>query len=253
MQEQAHCHHCTDHDDYCISLVPIFNHLEEEQMDEVMALIHSRSYKKGEDIYQTGNASDALYIVRRGRVKIYRISESGKEQILRILNPGDFTGELALFNESVHDAFASALVDTDICMIKRNDLQNLLLKYPNISMKILSELSHRLAQSETQTTRATERVELRIALFLVESIDHNSKSDVITLPMSKKDLASYLGTTPETISRKLLEFEDAGLIKQLSNKSIKIIDVDGLLFVAVEFVLKKYDYRRNKKKQSKKK
>lgn len=231
MQEQAHCHHCTDHDDYCISLVPIFNHLEEEQMDEVMALIHSRSYKKGEDIYQTGNASDALYIVRRGRVKIYRISESGKEQILRILNPGDFTGELALFNESVHDAFASALVDTDICMIKRNDLQNLLLKYPNISMKILSELSHRLAQSETQTTRATERVELRIALFLVESMDHNSKLDVITLPMSKKDLASYLGTTPETISRKLLEFEDAGLIKQLSNKSIKIIDVDGLLLI----------------------
>jgi CRP/FNR family transcriptional regulator len=231
MQEQAHCHHCTDHDDYCISLVPIFNHLEEEQMVEVMALIHSRSYKKGEDIYQTGNASDALYIVRRGRVKIYRISESGKEQILRILNPGDFTGELALFNESVHDAFASALVDTDICMIKRNDLQNLLLKYPNISMKILSELSHRLAQSETQTTRATERVELRIALFLVESMDHNSKSDVITLPMSKKDLASYLGTTPETISRKLLEFEDAGLIKQLSNKSIKIIDVDGLLLI----------------------
>lgn len=231
MQEQAHCHHCTDHDDYCISLVPIFNHLEEEQMDEVMALIHSRSYKKGEDIYQTGNASDALYIVRRGRVKIYRISESGKEQILRILNPGDFTGELALFNESVHDAFASALVDTDICMIKRNDLQNLLLKYPNISMKILSELSHRLAQSETQTTRATERVELRIALFLVESMDHNSKSDVITLPMCKKDLASYLGTTPETISRKLLEFEDAGLIKQLSNKSIKIIDVDGLLLI----------------------
>ena len=231
MQEQTHCHHCTDHDDYCISLVPIFNHLEEEQMDEVMALIHSRSYKKGEDIYQTGNASDALYIVRRGRVKIYRISESGKEQILRILNPGDFTGELALFNESVHDAFASALVDTDICMIKRNDLQNLLLKYPNISMKILSELSHRLAQSETQTTRATERVELRIALFLVESMDHNSKSDVITLPMSKKDLASYLGTTPETISRKLLEFEDAGLIKQLSNKSIKIIDVDGLLLI----------------------
>ena len=62
-------------------------------------------------------------------------------------------------------------------------------------------------------------------------MDHNSKSDVITLPMSKKDLASYLGTTPETISRKLLEFEDAGLIKQLSNKSIKIIDVDGLLLI----------------------
>lgn len=231
MKAQSHCHHCTDQDDYCISLVPIFNHLEKEQMDEIMTLIHSKAYKKGEDIYQTGKPSDALYIVRSGRVKIYRLSETGKEQILRILNPGDFTGELALFNESVHDAFASALADTDICMIKRNDLQNLLLKYPNISMKILSELSHRLAQSETQTTRATERVEMRIALFLVESMDHKSLSNVITLPMSKKDLASYLGTTPETISRKLMEFEDAGLIKQISNKSIKIIDVDGLLLI----------------------
>ncbi len=229
--DKQHCHHCGDHDDYCISLVPIFNHLEAEQMDEIMTLIHSKSYKKGEDIYQSGNKSDGLYIVRSGRVKIYRISESGKEQILRILNPGDFTGELALFNEAVHDAFASALSDTDICLIRRDDLQILLSKYPNISIKILSELSHRLAQSETQTTRATERVELRIALFLVESLDNNSQSNTITLPMSKKDLASYLGTSPETISRKLLEFEDAGLIKQISNKDIEILDIDGLLLI----------------------
>lgn len=231
MEEKSHCAHCLN-DDYCISLVPIFNHLEKTQMDEVMSLIHSKSYKKGEDIYQSGNKSDALYIVRNGRVKIYRISESGKEQILRILNPGDFTGELALFNESVHDAYANALSDTDICMIKRDDLQNLLLKYPNISMKILSEFSNRLAQSETQTTRfATERVEMRIALFLVESLDIKSRSHTITLPMSKKDLASYLGTTPETISRKLFEFEDAGLIKQVSNKEIEILDIDGLLLI----------------------
>jgi CRP/FNR family transcriptional regulator, anaerobic regulatory protein len=231
MEEKTHCTHCLN-DDYCISLVPIFNHLEKSQMDEVMSLIHSKSYKKGEDIYQSGNKSDALYIVRNGRVKIYRISESGKEQILRILNPGDFTGELALFNESVHDAYANALSDTDICMIKRDDLQNLLLKYPNISMKILSEFSNRLAQSETQTTRfATERVEMRIALFLVESLDTKSYSHTITLPMSKKDLASYLGTTPETISRKLFEFEDAGLIKQVSNKNIEILDIDGLLLI----------------------
>lgn len=232
MKEKTHCDHCGNHDDYCISLVPIFNHLEKDQMDEVMSLIHSKSYKKGEDIYQSGNKSDALYIVRRGRVKIYRLSESGKEQILRILNPGDFTGELALFNESVHDAYANALSDTDICMIKREDLQSLLLKYPNISMKILSEFSNRLAQSETQTMRfATERVEMRIALFLVESLDPRTQSQIITLPMSKKDLASYLGTTPETISRKLFEFEDAGLIKQLSNKDIEILDVDGLLLI----------------------
>ena len=231
-KQSTHCHQCDGNQDSCISLVPIFNHLEKEQMNEVMPLIHSKSYKKGEDIYQSGYSSDALYIVRKGRVKIYRLSESGKEQILRLLNPGDFTGELALFNEAVHDAYASALLDTEICMIKRNDLQALLLKYPIISMKILSEFSNRLALSETQTTRfATERVEMRIALFLVESLDLKSGLNEINLPMSKKDLASYLGTTPETISRKLFEFEDAGLIKQLSNKRLEILDVDGLLLI----------------------
>jgi CRP/FNR family transcriptional regulator, anaerobic regulatory protein len=231
-KSNTHSHQCKDNHESCISLVPIFNHLEKKQMDEIMTLIHSKSYKKWEDIYQSGNTSDALYIVRRGRVKIYRLSESGKEQILRILNPGDFTGELALFNESVHDAFASAIVETEVCMIKRADLQDLLLKYPNIAMKILAEFSNRLAQSETQATRfATESVEMRIALFLVESLDTISGVNEIVLPMSKKDLASYLGTTPETISRKLLDFENLGLIRQLSNKKIQILDVDGLLLI----------------------
>ena len=229
-----HCdlhHHELDHDT-CVSLVPIFNHLEPHQMEEIHHLTHSVNYKKGEDLYRPGTHSDALYIVSEGRVKIYRLSESGKEQLLRILNPGDFTGELALFNDSYHEAYASAMVDSSVCMVKREDLQGLMLKYPAIAMKILAEFSSRLEQSEKQTTRfATERVEMRIALFLVESMDVKSGSNEITLPMSKKDLASYLGTTPETISRKLFEFEDAGLIKQITNKRIQIIDADGLLLV----------------------
>lgn len=227
----GHSHEELDHET-CVSLVPIFNHLEKEQMEEIHALTHSVSFKKGEDLYRYGSQSEALYIVSEGRVKIYRLSESGKEQLLRILNPGDFTGELALFNDTIHDAYATAMVDTSVCMVKRSDLQGLLVKYPVIAMKMLSEFSTRLEQSEKQTTRfATEKVEVRIALFLVESMDVKSGSDEITLPMSKKDLASFLGTTPETISRKLFEFEDAGLIKQKSNKRIQILDVDGLLLV----------------------
>lgn len=226
-----HQHEAMDHDT-CVSLVPIFNHLDQVQMQEIHALTQSVSFKKGESLYQPGTQSDALYIVSQGRVRIYRLSESGKEQLLRILNPGDFTGELALFNESVHEAYADAMVDTDVCMVKRSDLQTLMLKYPVIAMKILSEFSSRLDQSEKQTTRfATEKVEMRIALFLIESMDPKSGSDEVVLPMSKKDLASYLGTTPETLSRKLFELEDAGMIKQLSNKRIRILDADGLLLI----------------------
>ena len=231
------CHHCNSDgtcmdDESCISLVPIFNHLEPAQMAEIMSLIRSLTFKRGENLYSPGDPANTLYIVSEGKIKIYRLSESGKEQLIRFLRPGDFTGELALFSDSVHEAYAEAIEDTSVCTITRSEFNELLLKYPSISLKVLSEFSHRLEQSEKQTTRfATERVETRIALFLIECLEKDNKSQIVELPMSKKDLASYLGTTPESISRKLTEIEEVGLIEQISNKRIKILDLDGLLNV----------------------
>ncbi|MGE5619637.1 MAG: Crp/Fnr family transcriptional regulator [Sphingomonadaceae bacterium] len=215
----------------CISLVPVFNHLEDEQMDEIMGAMRSAAYKKGDLIYRAGEQSDSLYVVHRGKIRIYRLSESGKEQLVRILMPGDFTGELALFRESIHESYAEAMEPTEVCIISRRDLQQYLLKYPQISLKILAEFSERLEKSEKQTTSfATERVETRIALFIAECLGAGP-SRTFQLPMSKKDLASYLGTTPETISRKMAELEDAGLIRQLPQRRIKVLDPDGLLQV----------------------
>lgn len=215
----------------CITLVPIFNHLEREQMEEIVKSTRSISYKKGEIIYREGETDDSLYIVSKGKIRIYRLSDSGKEQLVRILNPGDFTGELALFRESIHKAYAEAMSETDVCIMRRNDLQQFLLKYPTISLKILSEFSNRLETSEKQTTRfATEKVETRLALFIAECLNKDGPME-IELPMSKKDLASYLGTTPETISRKLSDLENEGYIKQKTSRRIKILDLDGLLLV----------------------
>lgn len=229
-----HHHHSEtgETNEICVSLVPIFNHLEKEQMEEIMRVTYSALYKKGENIYRAGDQSDSLYIVSKGKVRIYRLSESGKEQLLRVLHPGDFTGELALFSEKIHEAYADAMEETSICILKRSDLQSLLLKYPSISIKVLVEFSNRLEQSEKQATRfATEKVETRIALYLAECVDADSHSKEIILPMSKKDLASYLGTTPETISRKLFELEDEGYIKQKTHKRIEILELDGLLLI----------------------
>ena len=215
----------------CVSLVPIFNHLEEDQMNEIMQAVRHVNYKKNELVYRAGEKSDTLYIVRRGRIKLYRLSESGKEQVLSFLNPGEFTGELSLFREGYYERFAEATMDTQLCTIIRRDLQEFLIKYPSISLKLLDELSNRLEESEKRQTRhATEKVETRIALFIAESLE-NENSVMVELPMSKKDLASYLGTTPETISRKLTELEDAGYIKRHSNKKIEVLDLDGLLMV----------------------
>ncbi|MDD4169434.1 MAG: helix-turn-helix domain-containing protein [Desulfotomaculaceae bacterium] len=106
------------------------------------------------------------------------------------------------------------------------------MKFPSISLKVLAELSNRLEKSEKQTTRvSTEKVETRLALFIAECIDGEESSMEFVLPMSKRDLASFLGTTPETISRKLTDFEQAGYIRQKSHRKIEVIELDKLLLI----------------------
>lgn len=218
------------HPSTCVSLVPIFNHLETEEMDDIAKQTQSRTFQKGEYLYQPGETSDSLYIIHTGLVRIFHLTESGKEQLVRFLFPGDFTGEMAIFNSSIHESFAEAAKETTVCILTRSNMQDILSKYPAIPLKIMEEFSNRLEKSEKQTTLvATEKVETRLAIFLAELIE--KESNEITLPMSKKDLASYLGTTPETVSRKLGSLEDRGLIKQITNKKILITDLDGLLFV----------------------
>ncbi|MCC5894359.1 MAG: Crp/Fnr family transcriptional regulator [Alkalibacterium sp.] len=223
---------CSPSHQGCVSMVPIFNHLDEVQMEEIMQTVQSYSFKKGELIYRAGDTSNVLTIVNKGSLRIYRLSESGKEQLVRVLKPGAFTGELALFNETVHENYAEAMEETSVCQITRESLEKLLIKYPSISLKILQALSTRVDESEHQATQfSTESTEQRLASYLVDLLGEGNESMIVTLPMTKKDLASYIGTTPETVSRKLKELEDMKLIKRISSSRIKILDEDNLLFL----------------------
>lgn len=216
-----------------MSLVPIFNHLEQKQLQEVMKTVQSRKLEKNEYLYRAGDISDCLYIVNRGNIKIFRLSESGKEQVIRILNCGDFTGELALFQQTEHEAYAEALTEAEICFIHRDAFQQLLVTYPTISLKVLTEFANRLDYVEKQTALfATEKVETRIAYYLLSCLEQQQHADgIIDLPMSKKDLASHIGTTPETVSRRLREFEEAGLIRQEGRRRIIILRESDLLHI----------------------
>ena len=136
-----------------------------------------------------------------------------------------------MFTESVHDSYAEAMEPVELCVMSRDNFQQFILKYPAISLKVLSEFSRRLAKTEKQAANiAMETVETRIAMYLAEIADE-TMSKTVTLPMSRKDLASHLGTTPETVSRKLADFEDNGWIRQLNNRDIEIVDLDALLLV----------------------
>lgn len=224
---------CSDSDshtshDLCVMRVPIFNHLETEDLHKVTGTIRRVSYARGETVYRPGDVSNKLYVIHKGSLKIYRLTAGGRVQLLRILGPGDFTGELALFSPRQHDDFAQAQEATQVCTIHRDDLQGLMTRYPAIAMRLLAEVSSRLGQSEKQTLNATQPVESRIALYLAE-LSEDQKSLDIELPMSRKDLASYLGTSPETVSRKLTDFEESGWIAQSGRRRIRINDLDALL------------------------
>jgi CRP-like cAMP-binding protein len=210
----------------CIQMVPIFSTLNYDEMMEVASITTSRDYKKGEMIYIAGEKKKTLYVIHKGKVKLTRISPSGKEQIISILGPGDFMGELSLFNDEPITNNAEALEDTTVCIIDGDKLKEIMAKYPAIAFKVLEELSRRLKRAENLIENlGVNDVETRIVQTLLDLADENG---VINLDISKKDLAAYMGMSQETLSRKLSYFQDKGLIKQIGHRRIEILDKESL-------------------------
>jgi CRP/FNR family transcriptional regulator len=218
-----------NHNHTCLIKVPIFNHLEVEDLFKITELIYPKKFKKDEILFMPKDKLNTLYILRSGQIKTYYLAENAKEHLLSILNPGDFIGEFSLFVDEESATFAEAMMDVEVCIIHKDDMQKLLIKYPNIAIKIISELSRRLVKRDNQASWiATEQVETRIGLYLLERYNQMEPNKPVELNMTKKDLASYLGTTPETLSRKLGQLEYKGFIRQVNHKEILIIDYNGL-------------------------
>lgn len=213
-----------DSHSHCVSSVPIFNHLQPEELVFIANKAVTRTYERGEFIHRSGDFTEQLYIVQQGKVKVYRLSEGGREQLVRILLPGDFAGEMALFTALENDSYAEAMEDSRICTIQHKDVNELLQRYPAISLHMLAELAKRLDNSEKQTAIiAGESVNARIGKYLL-ALAQQAGKESFELPMSRKHLASYLGTSPETISRRLGEFEEAGWIRQTGLRTITLLN-----------------------------
>lgn len=192
MDMHAGCNHDGEKSrEMCIRKVPIFNGLTDEEMLEVLKRSKQKLFKKGDTLYRAGDPIEYLYIVHTGRVKVYQLFETGKEQLLRILETGEFMGELAFFAEKRLERHAEALEDTEICAIHRNDMHALMASHPAISLKVLKEFSIRLEAVEDLFGQLSyQDVETRIASYLVRLVKTMHDTRVV-LPMSKRDLASH--------------------------------------------------------------
>lgn len=210
----------------CAQIVPIFNHLDADSLDKINQITRHGKFKKNEILYSPLKAP-RLFILARGRIKEYQISQSGKEQLLRVYEPGMVLGESALFDTEPIQTYAQALTDIEVCYITKEDLRNLLIDHPTISLKILEEYNRRLKDADKQTTRiATGSVASRLSSYLID-LSKVEDSKTFTLPLSMKELAAFLATSPETISRRFKDLEEDGLITR-SNKTITIEDTSGL-------------------------
>lgn len=210
----------------CIDLVPIFNPLSAAEKEEILKLITHKHYKKGERIYDIGNENTDLFIINTGKIKIYRLSETGKEQVIRILGPGEFLGELSLFTNLPSRDSAEVLEDSSICMIESNILKKHVEKYPKIAFKIMEELSRRLDFVENMIENINHHsVEWRLARALLKMAD---KYGVVELRTSKGDFASQIGMSQETLSRKLSFFESKKYIHQIGQRKIIITNRKAL-------------------------
>lgn len=213
----------TEQHDLCVATVPIFNRLPHDQQELVEALVHHEHIAQDTPLYLPDSKADALYILHHGQVKIARVSADGREQLLRLLGPGDFDGDAAMFADQTHTAEARAITPVVACVLYKHDFQDLLKTYPAVSMAVIEALATRVDELETQTTLATTAdVATRLRHYLRQQQALQGRH--ITLPMKKKDLADYLGTTPETLSRKLTGLEDAGAIRQGRGKAIEILE-----------------------------
>ena len=213
-------------ENFCVHKVPIFHRLTADEMNEVSNLLVHHHYKKQEVIYSPNEHHNKLYIVNEGRVKISRLSDDGKEQVIRILEVGDFTGDLSLFNNELTSEFATALVDTNMCTINKASLYEHMATHPLTAIKIVESLSQRLKMAETLIEGITIRdSKWRLAQVILDEANSNN---VFKFTTTKALFASRLGMTQETLSRKLGELQDDNLIEVLNSKEIKIIDLDKI-------------------------
>lgn len=210
----------------CVSLVPLFNHLDLENQRLINQVAVHKTFEKGEQIMVPGGA-ESLAIVARGAMKVYQLSVNGKEQLLRVVEPGGYEGENTIFGAINENLFVEALQKSEICMINKQDFQNLLVSFPQLSLKLLSLTASKITSLEQQSQfLMMERIEERLATYLVD-LYKVSNNKQLTLPMKKKELAAFLGTTPETLSRKLKFLSDEGYLKMNRNQ-IELLDVESL-------------------------
>ena len=211
-----------------ISNIPLFRGLPDKQLKEIARITIGRNFNKGEIIFSEGDDGNGFFVVAEGKVKIFKVSLEGKEKILHIYGPGDPFGEVPVFSGQKFPANAQAILKSYLLFFPRAAFADLITKNPSLSLNMLAVLSMRLREFTIQIENLSlKEVPGRLAAYLIYLAEEQGEEDSVKLNISKGQLASLLGTIPETLSRIFARMSGQGLI-EVKERNIRFLDRSGL-------------------------
>ncbi len=216
-----------------IKQCPLFSGVTAEDLDRLATVARLREVEKGELLFSEGDTALGFFVVATGAVKIFKLSPEGKERILHIVHPGSTFAEAAIFGNGRYPAHAEPLQKSQVLFFPKKEFLLLLQEHAQIAINMIGGLSRFLRQFAMQIEELTFKdVPARLACYLIELA--GDEGAVVTLPISKTQLASRLGTVSETLSRTFRKLSDDALL-QVEGKVITILDRDRLEDLAASY------------------
>jgi len=215
-----------------ISNIPLFHGLTPKQCTQLGAISVRKFYSRGENFFAEGDVADGFYIILSGKVKVFKLSPEGKEQIFHILESPEPFGEAAVFAGKNYPASAQSLTETQVLFFQSRSFLDLISREPSLALSMLALLSMRLRKLTTLVENLSlKEVPGRLAAYLLLLSDRNGSKPLIELDISKNQMAGLLGTIPETLSRILKRMAEEELIKA-DARTISLLDKKGLADLA---------------------
>ncbi|MBW1817442.1 MAG: Crp/Fnr family transcriptional regulator [Deltaproteobacteria bacterium] len=215
-----------------IGTIPLFEGLAERHLDDLAMIVVDQKFARGQTIFSEGDEGNGFYVAASGRVKIFKLSWEGKEQILHIFGPGEPFGEVPVFSGQNFPANAEAMEESRIFFFPRKSFIDLVRENPDLALNMLAVLSMRLRRfAALIEDLSLKEVPGRLAAYLLYLSERNEGAQRLELEIAKGQLAGLLGTIPETLSRVLGKMRDQALI-ETEGRRIHILDMQGLEVLA---------------------
>lgn len=220
--------------DLCVARVPIFQGLTREEQLHVAEFVRPKTAHAGDIVHSPGQLVSTMLVMHSGQLKVSHTSAGGQEQILRTVRDGDVVGDRAFLTGDRSTDLVVAVEDSRMCALDHAHFSDLLREYPDIGLRMLRTQAHQLSSVERLLGAITSHdVTARVAAYLLDQpATVRDGVRTVRLPIAKKDVAAYLGTTPETLSRRLAALAGRGVIGLPGRRDVTIPDVDALVRAA---------------------